>query len=181
MGVEPSADPASLRRAYRKLAQKYHPDINPDPTSHDQMARINQAFETLIDPVRRMEYDALLAGGLRLDADPPQRHEAPKPVQVRLLQRIRAHRTPVYGLSFVPDSHVVVTSAFDNELASWDVGSGAVLRRMKVEGGALSTIRALGRERIVAAGSSENQVTLAQIGKGGAASTRTALTHWVSA
>jgi len=63
LGVEPSAEAESIRRQYRKLARRFHPDVNPDPKSHDLMARINEAFETLIDPTRRSEYDAMLDGG----------------------------------------------------------------------------------------------------------------------
>jgi DnaJ-class molecular chaperone len=77
LGIAETADAVTVRRAYRKLAQKYHPDINPDPASHDVMSRINDAFRVLSDPARRMEYDAMLAGGMGV-ADPERPAWTPK-------------------------------------------------------------------------------------------------------
>ena len=81
------------------------------------MARINGAFETLIDPMRRSEYDAMLVGGF---GDEKRTAEPKKPVQVRLWKRLRAHRTPVYALSFDPETSNLVTGSFDNEIIWWD-------------------------------------------------------------
>jgi molecular chaperone DnaJ len=59
LGLERGATPADVKRAYKRLARKYHPDINPG----DQMAaahfrQISEAYETLSDPDRRRRYDA---------------------------------------------------------------------------------------------------------------------------
>jgi hypothetical protein len=56
--VDPEAEDEVIQAAYRRLAQKYHPDvIGPGSQSAGRMASINQAYETLRDPVRRRAYD----------------------------------------------------------------------------------------------------------------------------
>jgi molecular chaperone DnaJ len=58
LGVQREATEADIKRAYKRLARKYHPDINPgDRTAEEQFRRIAEAYETLIDPVRRRQYD----------------------------------------------------------------------------------------------------------------------------
>ena len=60
LGVERQASTEDIRRAYRKLARKYHPDINPgDQLAAAQFRRIAEAYETLSDPDRRRLYDTM--------------------------------------------------------------------------------------------------------------------------
>jgi hypothetical protein len=56
--VHPEAEAEVIQAAYRKLAAKYHPDINKAPDAGERMAQINIAYEVLSDPQRRFEYDA---------------------------------------------------------------------------------------------------------------------------
>lgn len=59
LGVERSASASDLKRAYRRLARKYHPDINPgDRETEAVFRRVTEAYETLVDPERRRDYDA---------------------------------------------------------------------------------------------------------------------------
>ena len=61
--VDPGASPDEVRTAYRRMAQKYHPDRNPgkDAAAAAVMARINGAYEVLSDAGRRADYDSALA------------------------------------------------------------------------------------------------------------------------
>lgn len=141
------------------------------------MARINAAFETLIDPTRRSEYDAMLAGGTFVEQ--PREAAPQKPVVVRLLQRLKGHKTPVYAVSFVPDTGQLISSAFDNEVLWWDEAAGQPARRTKVESGVISTLRAFTKDRVVAAGSAESQVTVALLRGEKVDAFRTSAEEWV--
>jgi molecular chaperone DnaJ len=58
LGIKRSASSGEIRRAYRKLARRYHPDINPgDQAAEVRFRQIVEAYETLIDPDRRRQYD----------------------------------------------------------------------------------------------------------------------------
>ncbi len=58
LGIKPTASAADIKRAYRRLARKYHPDINPgDRAAELRFRQIAEAYEILIDPERRRRYD----------------------------------------------------------------------------------------------------------------------------
>ncbi len=58
LGVDRAASLSDVKRAYRRLARKHHPDINPgDPESEAFFLRVTEAYETLMDPERRQDYD----------------------------------------------------------------------------------------------------------------------------
>jgi len=58
LGIEKNATEADIRKAYRKLARKLHPDINPnDKDAHIKFQEINEANEVLSDPKKRKKYD----------------------------------------------------------------------------------------------------------------------------
>jgi molecular chaperone DnaJ len=59
LGIERGASPGDIKRAYKRLARRYHPDINPgDRTAAVQFRQISEAYQTLSDPDRRHRYDA---------------------------------------------------------------------------------------------------------------------------
>jgi molecular chaperone DnaJ len=59
LGLAPGASPAEIKRAYRRLARRYHPGINPgDRAAESLYGRIAEAYETLVDPDRRRAYDS---------------------------------------------------------------------------------------------------------------------------
>src|SRR4051812_29786284 len=69
LGLERAASATDIKRAYKRLARKYHPDINPgDRLAAQQFRQIAEAYETLIDPDRRSRYDA--TGSAVTHADP---------------------------------------------------------------------------------------------------------------
>ncbi len=58
LGVDKNASEADIKKAYRKLARKHHPDMNPnDPEAHKKFQAINEANEVLSDPEKRKKYD----------------------------------------------------------------------------------------------------------------------------
>ena len=58
LGLQRSASQSDIKRAYRRLARRYHPDINPgDHAAEALFRRILEAYETLVDPDRRRRYD----------------------------------------------------------------------------------------------------------------------------
>ncbi|EHK90280.1 DnaJ C-terminal domain-containing protein [Aggregatibacter actinomycetemcomitans] len=61
LGVDKNADLDAIKKAYRKLVRKYHPDVSKDPGAVQKTAEVNEAYETLKDSQKRAEYDEMLA------------------------------------------------------------------------------------------------------------------------
>jgi DnaJ-class molecular chaperone len=62
LGVAPKASTKEIKEAYRRLARKYHPDVNPgDPGAEERFKEINEAYEALRDNKKRARYDQVLA------------------------------------------------------------------------------------------------------------------------
>jgi curved DNA-binding protein CbpA len=61
LGLVRSADAGAIRKAHRTLARKYHPDLNPAADAAEKFARVQEAYETLIDPKSKTAYDLRLA------------------------------------------------------------------------------------------------------------------------
>ena len=59
LGVEKTATADEIKKAFRKLARKYHPDVSKEPDAQARMAELNEAQAVLSDPEKRIAYDAL--------------------------------------------------------------------------------------------------------------------------
>ncbi|MDD2780183.1 J domain-containing protein [Sulfuricurvum sp.] len=55
--IAPGASEAEIKKAYRKLARQYHPDVNKDPAAEEKFKEINAAYEVLSDKDKRAKYD----------------------------------------------------------------------------------------------------------------------------
>src|SRR5579875_4052955 len=77
LGVPADADQETIKRAYRQLARRYHPDLA-GPEGATQMKRINRAYDVLSDPEKRQQYDTITGGVIDLRKGGLTR---PRPVQ----------------------------------------------------------------------------------------------------
>jgi molecular chaperone DnaJ len=65
LGVPKNAEEAEVKRAYRTLARKYHPDVNPNnPEAVEKFKEINEAYQILMDPQKRQVYDQFGHAGI---------------------------------------------------------------------------------------------------------------------
>src|SRR5712671_863106 len=67
LGVSESATPEDLKKAYRRLAKKYHPDANPnDSSAAERFKEISEAYSVISDPEKRKQYDLMRKYGAPL-------------------------------------------------------------------------------------------------------------------
>ncbi len=71
LGVERSAGAEDIKKAYRKLARKYHPDVSKDPSGEEKFKEVAEAYETLKSPEKRAAYDQLGSYRPGQDFQPP--------------------------------------------------------------------------------------------------------------
>lgn len=64
LGVDRAAGDADIKRAFRKLAQQWHPDVNTDPAAQERFKEVNEAYQILSDPTRRQQYDMFGRAGV---------------------------------------------------------------------------------------------------------------------
>jgi molecular chaperone DnaJ len=64
LGLERGASDEEIKRSFRKLAQRWHPDVNTDPEADERFKEINEAYQVLSDPQRRQQYDLFGRAGV---------------------------------------------------------------------------------------------------------------------
>src|SRR4051812_9865864 len=64
LGVPREATDAEIKRAFRKLAQQWHPDVNKDPEAPARFKEASEAYQILSDPERRQRYDMFGRAGV---------------------------------------------------------------------------------------------------------------------
>jgi molecular chaperone DnaJ len=67
LGVERAASDAEIKKAFRRLAQQWHPDVNQEPAAAERFKELNEAYQVLSDPDRRQRYDLFGAAGVEAD------------------------------------------------------------------------------------------------------------------
>ena len=77
LGVARDADAAAVKKAYRQLARRYHPDVSKEPDTEERFKEVAEAYRTLKDPVARKAYDALgqRPAGQEFEPAPAWQHE----------------------------------------------------------------------------------------------------------
>ena len=65
LGVEKTADKDQIRKSYRTLAKKYHPDVSKEANAEERFKEVKEAYEVLSDPAKRNEYDTMGSGGFK--------------------------------------------------------------------------------------------------------------------
>ncbi|HCO61734.1 MAG TPA: cytochrome C biogenesis protein, partial [Porticoccaceae bacterium] len=59
LGIDKDATQEEIKRAYRKLARRYHPDVSKDTDAEERFKELGEAYEVLKDPEKRAAYDQL--------------------------------------------------------------------------------------------------------------------------
>src|SRR3954465_7249479 len=71
LGVQRGAGDDEIKKAYRKLARKYHPDVSKEPNAKERFQEVSEAYETLKDKEKRAAYDSLGSHRPGQDFRPP--------------------------------------------------------------------------------------------------------------
>src|SRR5215831_2781333 len=71
LGVDRKASADDIKRAYRKLARKYHPDVSKEANAEEKFKEVAEAYETLKDPEKRAAFDQLGRHASGQEFEPP--------------------------------------------------------------------------------------------------------------
>lgn len=94
LGVEPTASVEQIRKAYRSLARRFHPDMNPDQESEERFKTINDAYSVLSKPESRDLYDRFGDDALDPQFDAERARRADRPAAARGRRRGPDRRSP---------------------------------------------------------------------------------------
>ena len=91
LGVSRDASSEEIRRAYRQVARRHHPDVNRDPGGPDRFAAAARAYEILNDPAARARYDNRFPGPVPIRRSPKPRPAVGRRAVLELTDREAAH------------------------------------------------------------------------------------------
>jgi molecular chaperone DnaJ len=115
LGVTKKASQDEIKKAYRKLARKYHPDRNPDdPSAEGQFKEVQEAYDTLSDPEKRKQYDAGgMFGGFGRGGAGPGFASDIGDIFSSIFSRGRGGPPPMRGRDLETDVHLSFQQAMD--------------------------------------------------------------------
>ena len=133
--VDPAAEPEVIVAAYKRLAQKYHPDARPGSTETRQIQEINAAFEVLSNPQKRAEYDRMRSApaALTIQVPPDERLQTAAGSTVRTSAAQTEQRQPTPSADRRWTARRIVM-AFVGMVILLAVGTAGVLIEPRVEG-----------------------------------------------
>jgi curved DNA-binding protein CbpA len=99
LGVARDADLRALKRAYRALARKLHPDVSSEKADHARFLEVRRAYDLLSDPERRREYDLEAARAARC----PARERRFRPAVARAEGRVTGSRRVIVDALLTPE------------------------------------------------------------------------------
>ncbi len=140
LGIPGTASPRDIKSAYRKLAFELHPDRNSGGETSEQFFRVTQAYEALIDPIRRESYDRLQAINRQEAVAKAPKSSPPPPTAQRMRAAPKARVVPKQ-----PDPEPVVPKVAPRPTAEEIVKLTALLTR-----GRLSEAERIARRMIAA-------------------------------
>lgn len=178
LGVRLDADAAEIKRAYRKLARKLHPDVNRSKDAAERMVEVNEAYRTLSSAKLRGEYDALSRRGVS-DVKKPKARAAGEVLVTHHISVVDLP-SPVYAAAFSPNGGELALGCFDNTLRCLDTRTGDPLWELRLSGGAVSELRWLANDSLVAAGVGDKTVSSWLIEDCEVVESRSRRMEWVS-
>lgn len=110
LGISETGSISDIKKAYKQLARKYHPDVSPPDRTEEYTKRfikVQEAYETLSDPHSRALYDTNLARGLHLAFSTGRRHEVHIKiikyydlVHIRIKFYVQMHKLSFWSIKF---------------------------------------------------------------------------------
>lgn len=177
LGIDDSANSSDIKRAYRRLARRFHPDVSRERDAQQRMSELNEAYRVLSDPTQRADYDARRRVGI---VDAPPAPTVTGGIDAEHAYSIPNVPSPIYCLDFSPNGNRIVLGCFDNVLRTVTVKTGRPVSDVALAGGAVTTIRWITGDRIVASGESDHTVYTWQIVRGKVTETKAKRAKWVS-